>query len=350
MGKITQLQKAIALPLIGEVWAWLCFVAAMFFDIVQNQMNAGTVMNNDVQEVRLSSYLYLLAIAGFSFAALAGQRIAVSARAELGEGHTLARAAHRFGNFTVVLGLAFGVIYAFTQFIQGFGFGVGGDALIFKLLNVYLPILLSTAMVVTVILRAFVFSAATVVEGKKIKQGLTETQRALALGYAMPILSTAFAVILGLAVFDATHTTLQIWVWVLIQVIVVGGVIQGTRFAAKAKAGKPKPPRERRALAAGAAMLNYVLSVVFAALVSIMAFAFGAGAVSNLEIYATYDPNGNVLVATHFQAVSFDWLVNSLLPALVLLAVAVVGVFWTMNARNVEPNPETNIERVEVGA
>lgn len=338
MGKLTQVQKAIALPLIGEVFAWVFFVCALVADIAQSGEGYGYM--GAPQQVRFSAYLYLLAIAGFSFASVAGQRMAIRSRAELGEGHALARAAHRFGNFTVVLGLVFGVIYAFSAFMTGFGFGVGGEALIFKLINVYLPIVLSTGLVVYVILRAFVFSAATIVEGKKVKHGLTEAQKALALGYAVPILATAFAIILGLAVFDATRTNLDVWVWVLIQIIVVAGVVQGTRFAAKAKAGKVKPPRERKALAAGAAMLNYVLSVVFAAVVSIMAFSFGAGAVSKLQVYATYDENGNVLKPGYLQAVSVEWVVNDLLPALVLLGVAVVGVYWTMNARNAEPKPE----------
>ena len=341
MGKLTQIQKAIALPLIGEVWAWVFFVGAIAADIEQSQANGGYGTFSDAVQVHIATYLYLLAIAGFSFAAVAGQRIAISSRAELGEGHSLARAAHRLGNFAVVLGLAFGVIFAFSSFMMGFGFGVGGQALIIKLLNVYLPIVLSTALVVYVILRAFVFSSATIVEGKKVKRGLTEAQKALALGYAVPILATAFAIILGLAVFDATRTNLDVWVWVLIQVIVVGGVVQGTRFAAKAKAGKVKPPRERKALAAGAAMLNYVLSVVFAVVVSIMAFTYGAGAINKLEVYATYDQNGNVLKPSYLRAVSVDWAINDFLPALVLLGVAVVGVYWTMNARNAEPKAES---------
>ena len=71
-----------------------------------------------------------------------------------------------------------------------------------------------------------------------------------------------------------------------------------------------------------------------------MAFSFGAGAVNKLQVYATYDENGNVLKPGYLRAVSVEWVINDLLPALVLLGVAVVGVYWTMNARNAEPKPE----------
>ena len=148
------------------------------------------------------------------------------------------------------------VHFAIGNFMGAFGYSssTAENALV-RILDVYLPILLATAMVVFVILKAFVFRQGEHQDGEKDKRGLTETQKSLGLGYAMPIIATAVAIIFGLIVYDVTKTTLQVWVWVLIQVIVVAGVIQGTRFASKAKQGVVRPPRERRVLAAGAAGL-----------------------------------------------------------------------------------------------
>ena len=42
MKKLTQVQKAIALPLIGEVWGWLFFVAAILANQLQNNLSYGT--------------------------------------------------------------------------------------------------------------------------------------------------------------------------------------------------------------------------------------------------------------------------------------------------------------------
>lgn len=341
MKKLDVVQKAIALPLIGEVWGWLFFVAAIFANQLQNNLNYGTKYQPlpAPEIVHLGTYLFLVAIAGFSMAALASQRTAIAARTELGEEHSLGRAAHRFGNLAVVLALAFGAIFAIGNFMGAFG-GSSSNAqnLGIRLLDVYVPILLATALVVFVILRAFVFGAGEHSEGEKDKRGLTETQKALGLGYAMPIITTAFAIILGLIVYDVTKTNLQVWVWVLIQVIVVGGVVQGTRFAAKAKQGVVRPPKERRVLAAGASALNFVLSIVFGGVVSIMAFSYGATAVDKLQNYPEYDVNGQVIGTDQvtLDPISVTWVVNDLLPALVLLGLAVVGIYWTIVARNTQ--------------
>ena len=345
MKKLSKVQKAIVLPLLGEVWGWLFFVAAIWANQIQNNLTYGTQYPAfpSPEIVHVNTYLFLVAIAGFSLAAVKGQSLAIKSRGELGESHQLARAAHRFTTLSVVIGLAFGAIYAIGNFMGAFGYGSSNaqNAGI-RFFDVYLPILLATGLVVYVILRAFVFREGEHQEGEKDQRGLTEAQKALGLGYAMPIVTTAIAIIFGLVVYDVTKTTLQVWVWVLIQVIVVAGVIQGTRFAAKAKQGKVRPPRERRALAAGAAGLNFVLSIVFGGVVSIMAFSYGGAAIDKLQRFPQYDNQGNPIGSdqTTLLPVTFSWLINELLPALVLLGLAVVGIYWTLVARNAEPKPQ----------
>jgi hypothetical protein len=343
MKTFTQIQKAIAFPLIGEVWGWFFFVGAVYANELYNPVVYGVGSKSDgfspPEYVHIGTYLALAAIAGFAFASLAGQSSARAAREQLGESNTLARASQRFANLAVVLSLVFGAIYAIGTFMGAFGSSSSnaGDLAV-RFLDVYLPILLATALVVFVLLRAFVFGGAAHSDGEKDKRGLTETQKALGLGYAMPIVTTAFAIILGLIVYDVTKTSLQVWVWVLIQVIVVGGVIQGTRFASKAKQGAIRPPKERRVLAAGAAALNFVLSIVFGGVVSIMAFSYGSDAVGKLQQYPQYDANGQPIGsgATTISPITVAWLINDLLPALVLLGLAVVGIYWTIVARNTE--------------
>jgi heme/copper-type cytochrome/quinol oxidase subunit 2 len=348
MKKLSQVQKAIALPLIGEVWGWLFFMAATYANQVDSSSAYG-VGSYTVQpeHVHLGVYLFLVAIVGFSLFALAGQKTAISARIELGEESALARAAQRFATLAIVVGLAFGTIFAIGNFMGAFGYeaspSVGPWV---RILDVYLPILLATALVVYVLLSAFVFRAGDHMDGDKDKRGLTETQKALGLGYALPIIATAFAIILGLIVYDATNTQLQVWVWVLIQAIVVAGVVLGTKFAAKARRGAVRPPRERRALAAGAAGLNFVLSVVFAGVVSIMSFTYGGIAIGKLQNFPQYDINGKPIGdgKVTIEPISISWFVNEVLPALVLLGLVVVGIYWTLVARNAEPKPSEGIE------
>ena len=342
MKKLTGVQKAIVLPLLGEIWAWLFFVGALYANQRQNHVDYSVTKYPSVptpEIVHIGTYLFLIAIAGFAFAALGGQNLAIQSRREHGDQHPMSRAAQRFATLAVVLALVFGAIYAIGNFMSAFGYQASqAENPLIRFMDVYLPILLATGLVVFVILRAFVFRDGEHADEVKDKRGLTETQKALGLGYAMPIVTTAIAIIIGLIVYDVTKTTLQVWVWVVIQVIVVGGVIQGTRFAAKAKQGTPRPPRERRALAAGAAGLNFVLSIVFGGVVSIMAFSYGGTAIDKLTRYPEFDQNGNVIGSDQvtLDSISLSWVVNDLLPALVLLAVAVVGVYWTIVARNTE--------------
>jgi hypothetical protein len=153
----------------------------------------------------------------------------------------------------------------------------------------------------------------------------------------VPILATAAAIIFGLVVYDVTRTELEVWVWVIIQVIVVVGIVAGTRFASKAKAAKPTAPKPRTALAAGASTLNFVLSIVFGAAVTIMSFTFGFGAVEKLRVWPQYiDGKEPAITEPTISPLTWGWLIDEMLPAKVLLLLAVVGIFWTLTERNKE--------------
>ena len=341
MKTISLARRAIALPLVGLVVTWVLFLTAQYSDLYVS------VDYENAPEVKLSTYLFLLGIAAGSLAALAGQNLAIRARLEAGEENRLARAAHRFGNLAVIIGLAAGAVYAITNFLSAFNLFQGRtENLGLRFLGVYLPIILATALVVTVLLRAFVFRKDLQEPAQEQKKGLSEAQKALGLGYAVPILATAAAIIFGLVVYDVTRTDLEVWVWVIIQVIVVIGIVAGTKFASKAKAAKPIAPKPRTALAAGAATLNFVLSIVFGVAVTIMSFTFGSGAIEKLRQWPQYIDN-KVPTSTEptISMPTFAWLIVEMLPALVLLILAVIGIYWTLTERNKEPqNASTETE------
>ena len=333
MKKISLAKRAIALPLIGLVFAWAFFMGAQYSDLYVS------IDYQNAPEIKLSTYLILVAIAVGSLSALIGQSWAVQARLEMGEDNRLARAAHRFGNLAVIIGLAAGAIYAIGNFLAAFNIYQGRtENLGLRFLGVYLPILLATALVVVVLLRAFVFRKDLKDQNEQDeKQGLSEAQKALGLGYAVPILATAAAIIFGLVVYDVTRTELEVWVWVIIQVIVVIGIVAGTRFASKAKAAKPAAPKPRTALAAGAATLNFVLSIVFGAAVTIMSFTFGFAAIEKLRVWPQYiDGKEPTVTEPTISPLTWSWLIDEMLPAKVLLLLAVVGIYWTITERNKE--------------
>jgi hypothetical protein len=334
-------KQAILTPLIGLVVGWTLFMFAIYSDLfVQPNFDNQGMYVGEPQVVKVSTYLFLVGIVVFGLLSLRGQQVALHARQLAGLEAPLPRAAHRFTNLTVVISLVGGSIYAIGNFLNAFGgfFGTEQVNLLVRLFDVYVPIVLATILVIYILLRAFVFRKQNVKESKR--KGLTESERALGLGYAIPILFTAGAIIFGLVVYDLTRTDLQVWVWVVIQVIIALGILLGTRFSSKARSAKAAPPRPRQALAAGAANLNFVLSIVFGATVSIMSFTFGASAIESLRIWPEYkeptildeefyyDPTWTV---ANFE---WQWFFESMLPALVLLMIAAVGIYLFITERN----------------
>ena len=325
MKKLPLVNRSILMPLCGLVVAWFLAMAAQYVSIAANEGYGFANVS------RPSTYLFLAGFAVAGFASLVAHGWAVRLQHEQ-EGDGLVRAAVRFTTLAVVLSLAVTTIYALTNFLGAFNSASQSSNIGQRFLWSYLPIILATAVVVFILLRAFVFrTGAPQAEGEE-KPKMSERQKALALGFAVPILSTAFAIILGLFIYDATRTNLDTWVWVLIIAIVGIGVIFGTRFSARARAARVEQPKPKTALAAGAATLNFVLSVIFGSVVSIMSFTMGSGAIENLrewpewvegtENYPTLNPP------------TLGWFFEDFAPAVVLLLLAVVGVYLTITERH----------------
>ncbi len=331
-------KQAILTPLIGLVVAWTLFMFAIYSNLfVYPIYDAQGMYQGEEQVVRISTYLFLAGIVVFGLLALFGQRLALRARELAGLENSLARASHRFGNLAVIVALVAGAVFAIGNFLGAFTSFDREENLLVRLFDVYIPILLATGLVVYILLRAFVFRK-QVAKGAK-KEGMSESEKALGLGYAVPIIATAIAIIFGLAVYDVTRTDLQVWVWVIIQVIIAIGILLGTRFSTKAKSAKAEAPKPRATLAAGAANLNFVLSIVFAAVVSIMSFGFGASAIEQLRVYPEYEepkPGEDVVYNYSWEvsAFSINWFIENMVPALVLLFLAAAGTYLSITERN----------------
>lgn len=343
ISRIPLANRAVALPLIGLTVCWLFFMAAGLADLyvpMDRYDNSGNLLEH-YSGVRWQPYLFLIGITAATVASLVAQGWAIEARRNLGEQNSMARAAHRFANFSVIIGLAAGTIFAIGNFMGGFNnYSSRDESLLIRLVNLYVPIILASALVVVVLLRAFVFRHSIDSDKSDEKPRLSEAQRALALGYATPILATTVAIILGLIVYDVTKTNLQTWVWVIIIAIVGFGVIAGTLFANKARQAKPEKPKPKTALAAGAATLNFVLSIVFGAVVTIMAFTMGSEAIAKLRVWPKFEEGPKATFYPTIEWPTWRWLFEEMAPAKVLLLLAVVGVYLSITLRN-QPTGES---------
>ncbi|MEL0200573.1 MAG: hypothetical protein VW959_04425, partial [Aquiluna sp.] len=153
------------------------------------------------------------------------------------------------------------------------------------------------------------------------------------------VIGTAIAIIFGLTVYDITETSLDAWIWVIIQAIIGISIILGTTFAARAKSARALPPRERKSGVA-AVNLNFVLSIVFGVVVLIMAFSLGfAGVDSLIEFTDRMDMVDGKEVYNFERTLvepSLGWLIEDMLPPILLLLLAEWGIYRTIVIRNEE--------------
>ena len=284
-------------------------------------------------------YIFLLGITVFALVTLRSLHQAVGLRVSWE--NPLAKSAHRFANLGVILSLVAGAVFAVGNFLGAWNsYDLRDEPVWMRLINVYLPIVLATILVVYTLLSAFVFrkNAPDIPEGEK-DEDRAKLQRAVGLAYAVPVIGTAIAIIFGLTVYDITKTSLDAWIWVIIQAIIGFSIILGTTFAARARSARALPPRERKSGVA-AVNLNFVLSIVFAVVVLIMAFSLGFAGV---DILLEYSDRMEVIDGQEvynyeriMAAPSVGWLIEDMLPPILLLLLAEWGIYRTVIIRNQE--------------
>ena len=169
------------------------------------------------------------------------------------------------------------------------------------------------------------------------KSAKKQARSSLAQGFVVPIIGAVVALLLGLIIADITHTTLDIWVWVLIHLILGFGFIWGTREATKSY-NFDLTHNVANGAAKGARNLNLVLGIIWSAVVTMMSFTKGGEAVSSLVDY-NY-PTAPVTDGTYsspiIKALTGTWWLEEFLPALVLIIIAVAGIYLLLLERSRE--------------
>jgi len=162
----------------------------------------------------------------------------------------------------------------------------------------------------------------------------SKARQSISYGYALPIIGTTIAIVLGLFVRDFTRTELTTWIWVLIQAIIGTSLVFGTWYSNVADSFRSKKGTKIGATG-GARGMNFVLSIIWSVTVTIMAFTLGSTAVDKLRDYnaASGRPSAKPLTAQIFFD---DWF-----PALVVLLIGGAGLYALLWARTREANKVT---------
>ncbi|CAB4616512.1 unannotated protein [freshwater metagenome] len=156
-----------------------------------------------------------------------------------------------------------------------------------------------------------------------------EVKKALALGLSLPIITTALAMILGLMFWDLQNRELSSWTWVIIQSVIAFGIIAGTRYSMKA-IRSVSGSHSGVSGAVGAMNLNFVLSIIFGSIVTLMSFTMGFAAIDQLKWRSVITPTPKNIM-NNFDV---NWVFVDFAPTYVLLLLVSVAVFFTLVSRH----------------
>ncbi|WP_449278259.1 hypothetical protein [Leucobacter sp. GX24907] len=287
---------ALALIMISTIVAWLLFVAGQYAEIVTGVDELfGDV--GSIERMTWSHYLTVGAITLLGGGALFAKRRLAQIKAGDTSRSRLVDAVSQLASVTLIIAASLATWAVFVMFMSGFFMNESAPEASVRIVNLYLPIVLYTVLVVGLILAGFVFLPASVVAESDAHESVhsmgaapvtsapdsTASQRTTAFAYATPIIAAAIALVLGLIVYDLTRTALQVWIWVVVLVIIGAGVLVGALLARSAcpSDGIGLPASS---VARGAKNLNFVLSIVFAVVVTGMSLGYGMSAVYGLNI------------------------------------------------------------------
>ena len=311
-----QRPAGLVLPLIAVQIVWWALMAASLMDV-----NVNTP-----PEIRASTWVALAGLSVGAFLIMLGFKAADEVHSS--SESALDRAVYRFSGLTVVLSLASLAIFALATFMNSFSSSTGAT-LVGRLVGVYGPIVVAAGVLVYVLLQVMLKRKSAADEGVAV----SETAKALAIGYSLPIVGTALAIILGLVFYDAQGQKLQNWSWVVIQAVIAASLILGTRFALKAKAGKVVSRAPSVSGAAGAVVLNYVLSIVFGGAVTLMSFALGQDAIALLRSQEVCIDTACTSMKTVQATWDVSWWFDNMLPAWVLLLLVEAAIYFLVISR-----------------
>ncbi len=260
---------ALRIVLLGLLAGWVLYVLGIYFAFSSSDPITYGDSAAVSDSIDLATYFFLAAVAVFGIAALYGKQ---KAQSLIGSGDPHAWPVYYHAFAALIISTALGVIAVVSIFMSLLM--TEFTDVTARLVNTYLPIVLFSALVVTFLLRGFVFRRAlpaipVATTPEPAKRG--DSTRASALAYSIPIVCATIAAITAGLIYDFTGTSLTVWLWVVIFAFVGAGIIAGTYF------GSQLPERS------GAYGLNFAWVIAFTVVGSAMAFGYGAASVDYLH-------------------------------------------------------------------
>jgi len=321
------LKVATLFVLLGLSLAWFGFMIANFLGILEGPryIEPNTYEGGSQALTKGSTYVFLaalVALAGFSGLAYRKADYAVSKKTPG------ALPVFRFATVGVVVSLVSLVFFALSAFSASFNMFGSSGTVVDQLTGVYVPIILAAAVCVFLLLSVTVYRKSEAVAGTLTPEQ-KRAKREAALAFVYPIVGTTLALLIGITVYQSNRQNPQSWVWVLILAIVGGSVAIGSIYAARTRAHGASQAKPKKVAGTAALSLNFVLVVIFVVVVTFMSFMFGISAINELNYF------GGWFKKEPLDAVTLQWFVNSMLPAILILALVDVTAYIAVRIRSI---------------
>ncbi|MFM6973723.1 MAG: hypothetical protein ACKOXM_01035 [Agromyces sp.] len=277
------------------ILAWLIWMWASYLDAQQLSSTPYGEPMPGSDRIDFSALLHVLALAILGAGAFIGRRLAIMAlRDNLEAASRQSLPVYRFTTTVVAGATILTAIAAIAVFMTGFGGGHSGEAASRRLLEVYLPIIGFTAVVVFLLVTLFTMRApkrerATMLPEAASPDAVAKSSL-LALAFSIPIVATAIGMTTGLLVFDLTNRAPEVTVWLLIMAFIGAGLVAGSILSARALNGLGTDS-EGYGAGVAARRVNFVLSIVFVLATLIMSTSYGQSAMSKLTMNASLNVN-----------------------------------------------------------
>ena len=310
--------KALLIVHASSIFAWVLFVIGQFSNLVIDANRSDTELwgPNAIAIVRPAIYLNFAAIAIVSVTAMLAKKYV--SRPEKSESR-LALPVRHFLSTVLIISMVVSAISAVSVFMGNFFEGAAKATITERILVSYFPIVLYTVLVLLLLLFGFVFAHRAAQPPSTSDQRASEitesglaahSTRDTAISFTLPIVAVATALIFGLVVYDITRTSLEAWVWVIVLVIVAFGVVGGTVFATRSLTPYLAASTRPQGTSIGAKLLNFVLSIIYVGVVTLMSANYATNAVQHLNFhpdltisaYVTTDTNGPTPSDTSLEA------------------------------------------------
>lgn len=160
----------------------------------------------------------------------------------------------------------------------------------------------------------------------------SQARAKLGYGYASPIAGAAVGVVTSLMLNDALPNEYSAWTLVVVQFILGTSLVMGTRYAASARSYELATKQSINAR--GAQIMNFVLSIIWSAVMGILALVMVTVAVQKLRYseWITDAKNEGGYEKVTYNHITVDIFMQDWLPAILIMLAFVIGtLLWLVN-------------------